>query len=139
MEWVSLSFLVLALVFFREEEFWAYTRFDYHTVQSVLYGILYYVISAVGVVFLLTIARWLSQCTMGRVCAGIGTYSMDIYVIHMFLIKFIPIPINFETTGKMAAYFILAIAAMAILLLVWVISKWVLRRFRCYRIVVGAT
>ena len=135
--WFSFAFPVLALVFLKDAFFWSYTEGAYADIVSVLVGLCYYAISTAGVIFLLKISNLISKRKFGIVCAEIGTYSMDIYLIHMFLIKFIPMPIDLNSTSPFVAHGILAVLSLAVVLIIWVMCKFVLRKIGLYRFCVG--
>lgn len=134
----SLLFPLLAAAVFRDDLFWQYTDFRYDSAVAVLYGILCCIISGLGIMLIFTIARGLSRCRLKKGCVEIGRYSMDIYVVHMLLIKFIPFPEGWRRLGLLFSYGILPLYALAIVLFVWKMSAWMLRRFRIYRCLVGA-
>lgn len=134
----SLLFPLLAAAVYRGDLFWQYTDFRYDSAAAVLYGILCYIISGLGIVLIFTIAHGLSRCRLKKSCAEIDRYSMDIYVVHMLLIKFIPFPGGWGRLGFLFSYGILPLYTLAIVLFVWKMSAWMLRRFRIYRFLVGA-
>lgn len=138
-EAASCLFPVLAAALFREEAFWKYVKFQYFTTGGgSLLSIFYYLISAFGVLFLLTLARWLSGCAAGRFCAEVGRYSMDIYVVHMFLIRLLPLPWDLHQVGSLMAHGLLLLPSLAVVLAIWALSKQVFRRVGLYRLAVGA-
>lgn len=63
-----------------------------------------------------------------------GTYSFDIYVTHMIFVKFLPVV---ENMSKVAAAGISFFAAGAIIVIVWLGSKHLLRKSKLYLISVG--
>lgn len=109
----------------------------YASLPDVLGSLLQYAISAVGVVFVMILSRWMAKTPVGKVAAEIGTYSMDIYVIHMFLIKFVPLPVDVKTVNPVVAYGLLAAVTLAMVLVIWLLSKYVLRKIKLYRISIG--
>lgn len=134
----ALLFPWLAATIFRDDLFWQYTDFRYEHPTAILYGVLCYIISGLGIVLIFTIARGLSRCHLKNICAEIGKYSMDIYVVHMLLIKFIPFPERDSHWELIFSYGILPLYALAVVLLIWKMSTWMFRRSRAYRLLVGA-
>jgi len=134
---VSLTFPVLVFVFLNENAFWEYTQFTYSQPQNTLYGILYYLISLTGVGLVMTLSYWISKTGVSGICAEIGTYSMDIYVIHMFIVKVIQIVFSGNGMGKAAVYGLFSGISLLIVVFIWLMSKWILRKFSLFRIMVG--
>ena len=134
---LSMLFPLLVWLCYREDYFMQYARAEYQNTVSVLIGLAYYLIGGIGVIFLLTISKWLTKSPVGNLLAEVGTYSMDIYVIHMFLIKFIPIPMDLTAAAKLTAHSVLALISLAVVFLIWGAAKLLLRRIKLYRICVG--
>lgn len=134
---VSLTFPVLVSVFLKENAFWEYTQFTYSQPQNVFYGILYYLISLTGVGFVMTLSYWISKTGVSEICSEIGTYSMDIYVIHMFIVKVIQIIFVGTGMGKFAVYALYSGISLLIVVFIWLMSKWILRKIGLFRIMVG--
>lgn len=135
--WLSLLYPVLVAVFVHEDACRQYTNFLYDSLPGVLHGLLYYVISTAGVVLVMLVSHWVARTPVGKVLAETGTYSMDIYVIHMFLIKFIPIPVDVNTANPIFAISLLAAITLVIVIAIRLLSKYVLRRIKLFRISIG--
>lgn len=135
--WLSLLYPILIAFFVSEDAASRYTNFLYDSLPGVLCGLLYYGISAVGVTFVMVLSHYAAKTPVGNAIAQIGTYSMDIYVIHMFLIKFVPIPVDVDTVHPIIAYSLLSAITLVMVLVIWLLSKYVLRRIKLFRISVG--
>jgi len=84
----------------------------------------------------MTISRLLSKTAFHSQLARMGACSMDVYVIHMFIIKFLPMNMNMQRDGIASVYATMAIIALAIVLIIWALST-LLRKIRLYRISIG--
>jgi len=62
---------------------------------------------------------------------------MDIYVIHMFIVKVIQIVFSGNGMGKAAVYGLFSGISLLIVVFIWLMSKWILRKFSLFRIMVG--
>ena len=82
-------FLIGRFLFYNKEVFSSYTNFMYFNAQSILVGIIYYILSIFSILFILYVSISLRKTLLGEKIALIGQYSMEIYVIHMLWIKFI--------------------------------------------------
>lgn len=136
--WVSLLYPALVVVLVGEEASLQYTTFSYATFSGVLSGGLYYGISALGVVLVMMVSRWIANSAVGKLIAQLGIYSLDIYVIHMFLIKFVPIPVDLQALNPVLAYVLLSVITLCVVTAICLIAKWVLHRIKIYRICVGS-
>lgn len=134
---LSLAFPILVFAFLRENAFWEYTQFRYSSMQNILCGMLYYLISLTGIGFVMIMARWISRTGASDICAEIGTYSMDIYVIHMFIVKVIQIVYSGMEIGKVAMYAIFSGISLLIVVIIWLMSKFLFRKIGLFRIMVG--
>lgn len=135
---LSIAFPLLVLLTYNSGEFSKYISFSYDSGLSILYGLLYYVISFTGIISIYYLA-WLASLTkIANIMADIGKYSVDIYVIHMFSIKilmFIPALLNKQSFAF--NYLILPVYAVLITLLIWQLSKNVLHKTKTYQIIMG--
>lgn len=135
--WISLIYPALVAVLVRDDTCRQYTNFTYHSLTGGLSGLMYYAVSAMGVMLMMKISHCLAKTPVGQFAAQIGTYSMDIYVIHMFLIKFIPIPVELGALSPLVIWLLLAAVTLIIVLAIWLLSKYVLRRVKIFRVSVG--
>lgn len=103
-------------------------------VPAMLIGLL---IGADGVSLLFLIAKLLCKTGLHEGLVDIGTYSIDIYVTHMFPVKFVPVQWMLERVSSAVAVPIMAVYAGFIVAMIWLTAKYILRRLRLYRLSVG--
>lgn len=82
-------FLLFSYILYDSSYFKAYSTFSYHSWDAIA-GILYYTISLMGIIGAFALTHWKKPTILRQLFCAIGQSSMDIYVIHMFMIKFIP-------------------------------------------------
>ena len=144
-QWSSITSIVLTICYFfmirfsyMEGNFFAYIQFSYKSLNEIGVGILYYVISLIGVLCIISIAQAISRTGIGMAISDIGKYSVDIYVIHMFMIKaffFIP---TFIEQNQIFYGMYLMVYALLIVLIVYLLSKHILYKFSIYKQIMGA-
>lgn len=126
-------FPVIALGAYLEPYFTNYISFHYTSGIDVLVGIGYYLISVWGICFIILAAHYIPG-----VLSEIGKYSIHIYVIHMFMIKFIfYAPAVIRKHSWIYLWIYMPIYAAAVIMLIVVLSKRILDKSRLFRIMVG--
>ena len=95
-------------------------------------SILYQFVGLFGALFIFSLSILLDKMPINKEIAERGKYSLDIYVIHMFLLSLIPLPDNL-IVARVAA---LAIAFI-ICEIIYNVSRLFLRKIHLYRISVG--
>ena len=120
------------------ETFICHIDFAYASVRDIVFGVLFYIMSALVSVLAFSLARAAAKAKYAAVLVEIGTYSLDIYVAHMFFIKALQVTgvfdIQFEGWLK---YAFVCVCAAGIVILIWLISKYILRRSKLYRWSIG--
>ena len=118
------------------EEF--YIKFDL-ALQNAHYYICYYVIGILGISAIVMLSTLINSfVTVSRALSCVGKYSLDIYVIHMFLVKaffigFDVLPVGDRWTSQGA----LVIWALVIILFITYVVHFVLRKVKIYRMSLG--
>ena len=84
-----ITFLIFSYVLYDDTFFKEYATFSYQSWRGVVAGVLYYGISLLGVIGVFALTRWKKPLFLRHLVCAIGQSSIDIYVMHMFLIKFI--------------------------------------------------
>ena len=130
-------FPILAIVFYREEYFQQYVVCSYNGLNSLIWGVGYYIISALSILLVMAISRGVENIKIGKAIAQFGQYSMEIYVIHMFFVKFLPLLPNGIIESSFLAGLYLGFYALIIVVFVFTLSKYVLNHFRIFRMSVG--
>lgn len=91
------------------------------------------VLGFVGVMAIYLLARILGHTPFKGFLAGLGNYTLDIYLIHMMLIFAIKkLPYKAETFGCMSAVY-----ALAICIGIYLISKYILRKIKLFNLSIG--
>lgn len=135
---IILSFIISINFQYRSNYFDKYSQFQYSSIIDILYGLLYYTTSAMGIFTVFFLSTMLKKYWIGRCMSHIGKYTSDIYAIHMFLIKFIPmIYLGFCKGYSWLTYSYALLYSLLILLLIYWISMRYLRSFKIYRIIIG--
>ena len=81
-------FYAMATFLYEKEIFATYTTYNYGSLEDIAGGILCYMVSFIGIWAVLEASVYLKRMkVVEKILSVIGRYSMDIYVIHMFLIK----------------------------------------------------
>ena len=128
---IGIQFLVMP------DEFTQYTTFTYKDLLAAVVGAGYYLLSALGIVLIFTIARLISRTKISGFLAEIGTYSLDIYVVHMFCIKLFPMAALLQGKSAVLVKGSLLVYAAVIVLGVFIAAKYLLRKMKLYCIAVG--
>lgn len=126
-----------------EEEFLNFIRFQYSSLSGVAFGMAFYILCTLFCVLAVLAMQQLGKTRIGPVLTEIGTYNLDIYVIHMFLVKLIAIPVFFSDmllqAGVLVKYLLIYACAALIVAIIWLGCKWVLRKIPLYLISTGNT
>lgn len=134
---VSILFLPGSYWLYHAEYFEEYISFTYSSINSVFIGILYYLLSILSICLILCIALWINETSLGKYIAIIGSYSLEVYVMHMLFVKFMLIvpPVVMDSDIYIYTYFTVygALITISIVLL----SKFVLEKNRLFRMAVG--
>lgn len=114
-----------------------YGIFDLH-INTLLHYIAYYIAGILGIIIVYAVADVCEKYKIGKYTKKIGCISIDIYVIHMFFIKIIRIFSN-ELMEKQAVYnyCIAPILALCTVLLIFLMVRYVLSKFKIYNYSVG--
>lgn len=94
-------------------------------------------IGAAGVALIGVAAGLIKGRRVGGALAIVGQYSIDIYVIHMFPVKFLPVQSLTARLPGTLIYVALILYAAAIVAGCCLLASKVFRRFRLYRMSVG--
>ena len=110
----------------------SFTNFN---AESIFDGLIYQIGSVFGMASVFSIATLLSKFNTDML-ASRGTYSLDIYLIHMFLLHIIAIvwKIKLPAIINSIAYIIIS---FVIVELIYFICKSILRKLKIYRLSVG--
>lgn len=130
---VSCTYPLLVWLFFRSG---LYAQMDAGALKplAVLLGM---ITGAVGVLLIFTAATFLRNRRTGNALAVIGQYSIDIYVMHMFLVKFLPVHTLVARLPVAVTYVFMFIYAAMIVAVIYCLSAYVLRRSKLYCMSVG--
>ena len=120
-----------------EKRFLNYYTFTISNINEFLFTIGYYILSIIGIVGIFFISMLINKIKYFRVFSKIGQCSMDIYVMHMFLIKFIPITKILNNIADMWIPVILCVYCGFIIAILYLLIKYLLVKIRIYRIAVG--
>lgn len=127
-------FLICSNVLYNNVFFDEYSTFSYTSWENVLVGVLYYGISFLGVIGVFALTHWKKPVFLRRLVCAIGQSSMDIYVIHMLLIKFIFWRPDFS--NEYLLYLYVAVYSIGIILLILLLRYKVLK-CRLYDVCMG--
>lgn len=127
-----------------KEYFEQYITGNYKSVESGLFGLIYYVISFYSIIIIFLFFKDNIGTKIKQYFANIGKLSMDIYVIHMFPLKLIQLifPINmFSKLGEIEStiiiYVIMGIVDFIIIgIIKYMYNNW-LEKMKVYRMIMG--
>ncbi len=129
---------VIIFLFYKPDLFTSYGLFEYKTWIDVIYGILYYFISLIGVLFILQMSIWLETTKVKKYLSVVGRYTADTYVLHMFLIKFVPMFFaDYMKHNVIWRYSYLLVYSFLIVIICFIISDKLLRHTHVYRLMLG--
>lgn len=129
-------YLILGTIFYNKQYFKMYIMFEYIDIPSIFVGGLYYLISICSIFFMFSLANKVKNQKIGKRLSEIGHYTIDIYVLHMFLIKFV-IWIPREMTNTMLSFIWLPLYTLIIVVSIFIFSKYIFRKFSIYRLSIG--
>ena len=94
---------------------------------------LIFLLSLLGLLGLMKLSEGLSKSRIGSVLAGVGRYSMDIYVIHMFFIKFVTyVPAYAQKSAIAYNCGFVPFYALGVVGVVYLMAAFLLRRIGLY-------
>ena len=98
----------------------------------------YFAVSLCGIAGLMGISQLLSGTGAGTAAAKLGRCSMDIYVIHMFFIKFITFVPGYARKSDLAYNLgYVPFYALIVVIIVYLMATVIFRRIGLYRMVMG--
>ena len=134
-----ISFIGLVLGIFNQEVFKEFYYSFNLSVNYAGYYILYYLIGILGIAVVLGFSLLMSKIPgIMKVLTEWGGISLDIYVIHMFLVKAAKIILERKSVpDEFASQPALIIYALLIVVLISIVVKFILRKFKIYRFSLG--
>ena len=133
----SLLFIPMAILLYREEPFTEYLSCAYSSAENVVMGEIYYLISTLAVILVIWMASSLKSVAVGGYIAEAGRYSLEIYVMHMLMVKFLPIVPAGVMESAALPYLYFGIYAMAITVCIVFFSKYIFEKIKILRWTVG--
>lgn len=98
----------------------------------------YFAVSLCGIAGLMGISQLLSETGAGMAAAKAGRCSMDIYVIHMFFIKFITFVPGYARKSDLAYNLgYVPFYALVVVMIVYLMAAVIFRKIGLYRMVMG--
>ena len=95
--------------------------------------IVYYFLSFFGVVALLVLSGRLAKTRACKWLSELGIYSLDIYVLHMFLVKaFLMVVPESLVNSALGSYLIAPLFSLVVVVVIWAAVKFVFNRFKPY-------
>lgn len=135
---LSFLFPLLCITLYNPLYYNMYLEFGYSSFKAVGMGIVYYLVSLLGIIFVFECAFLLNKTRLGDACAYLGKHSMEIYVMHMLFIKFIVfVPQQMYGSNTIWTYMYILLYAVVIVGLILLLSRIIFSRFKIYNIVVG--
>lgn len=133
-----LVFYVIATFLYQKDIFKKYTTYGYRSLTDIAGGILCYAVSFLGIWAVLQVSRYLKRIKRAEILlSAVGKHSIDIYLIHMLLIKvifFMPATLQKNSVwGNIYIYFY----ALFVVALIVIICRSVLDKIAVYNISVG--
>lgn len=107
------------------------------TCEKVIYCFINVFTGVLGIGAILYISDILSHTRMRNMLADMGKYTMDVYVIHMFLVYAIIGVMQEKYVASLFWNFVSALLAIGITIGIALFSKYCLRKIRLYQISVG--
>lgn len=129
------SYVISSLAFYRKDLFGEfYVRFDL-VIRHTGYYIVYYSVGVLGILSIICASSLIeSLSSVDTVFTYFGKYSLDIYVIHMFMVKAIFIIWDMISLGVIwTSQGALAIWALVIVFFITVVVHFILRKLKIYR------
>ncbi len=132
-------FFAAAPLFYDPELFAGYVRGSYNGLGSIFAGCGYYLISLLSICLVIGVSYIIRKCDfkLVRAIETAGRHSMEIYVMHMFFVKLVP-SINVSSVkGLIISDVAICIFDAAIATIIVLMSKYVLSKFKLFRISIG--
>lgn len=135
---ISFIFPIVCLMVNKNKYYNIYLEFKYSDLQSIMVGITYYFISLMGILFIFELSTLLGKTKLKHELIDCGRYSLEIYVMHMFFIKFIVfIPLNIIKNNVLSLSVGIILYAIVIVALIILLSKYILKNSKIYNFSVG--
>lgn len=128
-----LGFILSVHFLYNDRFFIAYSQFAYHNVEEILMGIIYYIISVIGILSCILLSQILLNFTVGRKMKYIGQASADIYVMHMLLIKFL----TFSVSLHGITLYIFSALYSFVIVVICLFIKYLLKNVKLYNFSMG--
>ncbi len=110
-----------------------YITCAYTGAGSVLAGAGYYVVSGLSVCLVMGLSGTLGEKAI-RWAAPVGQISLEIYVLHMFFVKLLPL---LPAVDGVAGQVLQILYAAVIVAVIWVLVTYILNRIPLFRLCVG--
>lgn len=134
----AIIFIILCLYTYNDFFGERYFEFKYDTLESVLVGGWYYVLSIMAIITVLWISVKMNNLRCGKILAIMGEYSMEVYVMHMFFVKFmVSVPNGLYNNESVIAYIYAFIYAGIAVGVIVGISKFFLKKFAVFQFIMG--
>lgn len=130
-------FVPLALLTYRERYFSAYSQFAYSDLQSILAGSFYFVLSCMSICLIMWISEQVEKMAGGKWLALAGGYSMEIYVIHMFGVKFMRVVPDRIAGSDILIYIYYGLYAFVLTALIVLFARFIEKRSSLFCRMVG--
>ena len=137
MQFAGFLYVPLALLTYRERYFNAYSQFKYDDLQSVLAGSFYFVLSCMSLCLMMWISGQVEKLAGGKWLALVGGYSMEIYVMHMFGVKFMRIVPDSISGNSILIYIYYGLYAFILTVLIVLSARFMEKRSRLFCRMVG--
>lgn len=130
-------YLPLAVLTYREQYFNAYSQFAYSDLSSVLIGIFYFAVSCMSICLVMWISKHIEKTAVGKLLAVAGGYSMEIYVIHMFGVKFVRVMPEGILDSAVFIYMYYGLYAFVLTAVIVLFARYIEKRSRLFCRMVG--
>ena len=138
-KWTMLSviFPVLCVLFYNTTYYNAYLFFDYTNLKEIIAGFIYYLFSLLAITFILSLSAILCRIKRNAPILLVSQYSLEIYVCHMFFVKFIVLPTDAIANNIILLSVYIILYTIIILTLIILFCKFLFSRFKIYRFIMG--
>lgn len=134
----NVIFYTMATFLYKTKIFVDYTTYSYESIEDIAGGILCYAVSFIGIWAVLEVAGYLKKIRIvERILSVIGQYSIDIYVIHMFLIKIVFFMPTMLQENKIWGNIYIYFYSLFVVVFIVTICKLVLDKIVLYKVSVG--
>lgn len=134
---VGILFIIGGRSLIKEEYLSAYLNFAYADLSDMRGGFYCYFFSILAICLALTVGMYMKRKRIGRLMAAVGQYSMEIYVMHMLLVKFILFAPDAVMEKDIYIYSYFALYAVFITVLIVLSVRYILEHWKMFRIVTG--